>query len=122
MKNEDRLNELKKKISQLENEIEKVEKKDKDVKVKNVKKGFIAEKILYKWKSPSRVFKKRDKAWFLKIALVALIFILFFAFLMDLIVIVVICVMVLMAFLLGSIPPGVVEHEITNKGVRSMAP
>ena len=108
--------ELKKKIDKLEKEIKGARKNTKAVK----KTKFIPLKILYKWQAPTRVFIQRDKPWFLKIAIVALLLILFFAFLQDFVVILVICVVVLISFLLGSIPPRPVEHQILNKGVKSI--
>ncbi len=107
---------LQKRIEELEKEIaESMKKKKKPKKRENL----IPSKVLYKWQAPERVFKKRDKPWFLKIAIIALLFILFFAFLQDFIAILVICVIVLISFLLGSITPRTVEHQILNKGVKS---
>jgi hypothetical protein len=116
-----KINELQKKIAKLEKELERGKKEEKgDGKEKKEKKTFIPMKILYSWEAPSRIFVPRDKAWFLKVAAVALLFVLFFAFLQDFIVILVICVMVLVTFLLASIPPDKVEHQITSKGIISI--
>jgi hypothetical protein len=111
-----KIKELKSKIAQLEKEM--AETKSKDGKKKPAaSKQFVPLKVYYKWTSPSRVFIQRDKAWFLKIAIVALLGILFFAFLQDFMVILVICIVVLIAFLLGSVPPRKATHKITNKGI-----
>jgi len=113
----EKIDDLKKRIAELEKEIQKSETtKKKDKKTK----AFIPERTLISWNSPSRVFIQRDKVWFLKIAIISLLFILFFAFLQDIIVILVICVVVLISFLLGSIPPNTVTHKITNKGIFSI--
>lgn len=133
---DDKIKQLKKKISQLEKEIDeakkekdkKGKKKEKEVEaekkevkmVKKKKEGFVPTKTLVKWKAFSRVFVKRDKAWFLKVAIVGLLFILIAAFLQDFLVILVISVLVLIVFLLGSVPPDEVKHKITNKGIRSI--
>jgi hypothetical protein len=115
-----KVEELRKKIADLEKEIGQQNSGDKKKKEIKEKKSFEPLKILYKWSAPSRVFIQRDKTWFLKIAAVALILILLFAFLQDFMIILVICVIVLISFLLGSIPPTDVEHKITNKGVDSI--
>lgn len=114
-----KIEELKKKIEQLENEIQRS--KQGEVKEKKIEKKekFVPMKILYAWKAPSRVFIPRDRVWFLTVGAIALVFILFFAFLLDYVVILVICVIVLIAFLLASVPPEKVEHQITTRGVKS---
>ncbi len=120
---------LKKKIEELEKEIEQKEGNKEDKKKKlsskraeSVKKDgkLVPFKVLLKWKAPVRVFMARDKAWFLKVAIVALLLIIFFAFLQDFIIILVVCVMVLITFLLASIPPEKVTHQITSYGIKSM--
>ena len=73
-----KIKELRDKINELENEI-KLTKKDKPKSEKM--EAYIPEQIFISWQSPARVFIQRDKAWFLKVAIVALLFILFFAFL-----------------------------------------
>jgi len=112
-----KIKELRDKINELENEI-KMTRKDKPKSEKM--EAYVPEQIFISWQSPARVFIQRDKAWFLKVAIVALLFILFFAFLQDFIVILVVCVTVLISFLLGTIPPHTVTHKITNKGIFSI--
>lgn len=112
-----KIDELKQKIAKLEREIEKTKKiteKEKE------KKKFIPMKTLHKWSAPSRIFITRDKVWFLKIALIALLSILFFAFLQDFIVILVICIVVLITFLLASIPPHTIDHQLSTRGIFSI--
>ncbi|MDD3648417.1 MAG: DUF5673 domain-containing protein [Candidatus Dojkabacteria bacterium] len=115
---ERKIEELKRKISELENKLEETQKSTKsDIKPKE---SFAPNKVLLKWESPARVFVKRNKVWYLKVAVIALLLILFFAFLQDFVVILVICVIVLIAFLLASIPPESVKHSVTNKGIYSI--
>lgn len=117
---DDKIEELKKKVAALERELNKDKGKNVENSQRPEREKFVPMKILLAWKAPSRVFVLRDKAWFLKIASLALLFILFFAFLQDFIVILVICIIVLVLFLLASIPPDKVEHEITTKGIKSI--
>ena len=126
---EEKITELKKQIKELEKQVEetkkgttKSKKKTKNEKTLSSegKSKFTPLKEYFKWQAPSRTFVKRDKPWFLKVAILALLLILFFAFLQDFIVILVVCVIVLITFLLASIPPDTVTHHITNKGIKSI--
>ncbi len=112
-----KIKELKEKIAELEKEVH-MSRKEKS-KAKKIE-TYVPEKILISWQSLARIYIQRDKAWFLKVAIVALLFILYFAFLQDFIVILVVCVAVLISFLLGTIPPHKVTHKITNKGIFSI--
>jgi len=110
-----KIEELQKRIQELENKIT-----QKEPEKKEKLQDFVKQETLHTWDSPSRVFVKRDKPWFLKVAVVALILILLAAFLQDFFVIIVISIIVLITYLLASIPPGNVHHEITNKGIISI--
>lgn len=115
-----KIDELRKKIDELEKELARNSKEKRETKTLVVRSDFAPLEVLYKWKSPQRIFIKRDKAWFLKVTIIALLLILLAAFLQDFVVIVVIAVFVLLYFLLATIPPSEVEHEITSRGIRSM--
>lgn len=126
---DEKIDELKKKITELEKQVEQESKKKKEKKKKKNPKKEIKKKghnkyqpleIYYSWESPSRTYEKKDKPWFLKVAIAALLLILFFAFLQDFIVILVICVIVLILFLLSSIPPNTVKHVISNKWIKTI--
>jgi len=114
-----KIDDLKKKIADLEKEIDKVKGKEKKP-IPLKKKKIVPTKNFYTWKSPARVFSKKNKVWFLKIALISLLMILFFAILQDFMMILVICVGVLLVFLLASVPPKEAKHIITNKGIKSL--
>lgn len=120
-----------KKISELQKKIENLEKQIEGTKLREEKadrlrpegerpRSFEPLKVFYEWSAPQRVFVKRDKEWFLKTSFVALIFILISAMLQEPVIILVICVLVLIAFLLASIPPHMVKHQISNKGIKSI--
>ena len=121
-----KIKELREKIAKLEREIKKSTKR-KDTKKRKSARGedvsvgkYVPLRIHYTWKSPARIFVPRDRVWFLKIATLALLFILIFAFLQDFLVILVICIFALITFLLASVPPNRVEHQITTKGIKSI--
>ncbi len=76
--------------------------------------------VLYKWTAPARIFVKRDQKWFISIAFVILVFILLFAFLQDILPIFVLVALMFIIYLLGTIEPHDIVHEITNKGIHTM--
>jgi hypothetical protein len=76
--------------------------------------------ILHKWTVPARAFKKRDNRWFVSVAFVILVFILLFAFLQDILPIFVLVALMFLVYLLGTVEPDDVEHQITNKGFYTM--
>lgn len=76
--------------------------------------------VLYKWTVPASIFVKRDQKWFVSIAFVILVFILLFAFLQDILPIFVLVALMFIIYLLGTIAPHDVTHEITNKGIYTM--
>lgn len=73
--------------------------------------------VLYKWNVPARIFRKKDNRWFVSVAFVILVFILLFAFLQDILPIFVLVALMFLVYLLGTVEPQEVTHEITNKGI-----
>lgn len=86
-----------------------------------VKKKTIPTVVLYKWIVPSRIFIKRDQKWFVSIAFVILVFIILFAFLTDILPIIVLITLMFLIYILGTVEPHDVTHEITNKGIHTMS-
>lgn len=116
-----KIDELRKKIEQLEKEIA----KDKEKKNQSLKKSlesthFIPKEIFYKWKSPIRYFVKRDRPWFVKASVVALTLIIVAAFFQDVMLVLTISVISLLLFLLATVKPDDVTHELSNKGITTM--
>jgi len=75
--------------------------------------------VLYRWSSPARIFRKKDNRWFVSVAFVILVFILLFAFLQDILPIFVLVALMFLMYLLGTVEPQDVTHEVTNKGIRT---
>ncbi len=74
-------------------------------------------KTLFSWESPARTFKKRDKEFFRTIAslLILVVLILFFA--QQFMLILAILATAFVAYVLNTVPPEMVKHEITTQGV-----
>lgn len=75
-------------------------------------------KTLYKWDAPERVFVARTKDWFLKVSMIFLFIILFLAFMGEIILIILAISLVFLIFIMATVPPESVAHEITTKGLK----
>lgn len=75
---------------------------------------------LFKWKSLARPFVKRDRNYFVKVAFGIIVAIMLAAFLQDLVLILVLCSIMFAVYVLGTIKPNEVEHEITTRGFRTL--
>lgn len=74
-------------------------------------------KELLVWKSPTRVFKKRDREFFTTIgAIIALLAIILF-FLQEWLLIVLMIALAFYGYVNATIEPDEVEHKLTNRGV-----
>lgn len=76
---------------------------------------------LYKWSAPSRPFVKRDRTYFLKVALGVLIGILFAAVLQNIPMILVFSALMFVVYVFGTVKPDVVNHTITTRGINSFS-
>jgi hypothetical protein len=74
---------------------------------------------IYKWDAPERVFEKRDRRWYVIVASVAMGAIVLSALTNNFVLIFAIIALVLVLYTLNTIPPHIINHEITNKGVHS---
>ncbi len=76
-------------------------------------------KTLISWKSPLRVFKKRDKKHFTNLILVVFIISLVLIFFKEFLLVGVILALVFVAYVNSSVEPPEFEHKITTKGITS---
>lgn len=76
-------------------------------------------KTLLKWTSPSRPFKKRDRDFFTTIGAMAFLIIVIVAFAQEWVFILAIISFIFMVYVLNTVPPESVGHEITNNGITS---
>lgn len=75
--------------------------------------------VYLSWKSPSRLYKKRDKEFFRNIAAITflLLIILFFAKEFPLILAVV--AIVFLVYVFSTVPPDTITHTISSKGIET---
>lgn len=74
-------------------------------------------KDLLVWKSPARVFKKRDREFYTTIAAIIFLLAVIMLFLKEWMLIALIISFGFMAYVLSTVEPQEVEHKITTKGV-----
>jgi hypothetical protein len=77
-------------------------------------------KTLLTWKSPSRPFKRRDKEFFTTVAAIVFLIAVILLLLKEFLLIGVILSLMFIAYVLSTTEPEIVEHTITNRGIRSM--
>ncbi len=88
--------------------------------VKEINK-FVSDEIktLISWKSPLRIFKKRDKKHFTNLILVVFIISLVLIFFKEFLLVGVILALVFVAYVNSSVEPPEFEHKITTQGLTS---
>jgi len=74
-------------------------------------------KVLLTWQSPSRLFKKKSREHFATIGAIVFLVAIILVFLQEWFLIAVIVSLVFFAYVLSTVKPEEVEHQITNKGI-----
>jgi len=77
------------------------------------------EKTLLSWKSPARLYKKRNREYFTTIGVIVLLLSVILLFAKEFLLVGVILALAFVAYVLASVAPPEVEHVLTNKGVRT---
>lgn len=73
--------------------------------------------VFLSWRAPARVFKKRERKYFLKLGFVTFFFLIAFFLFKDFWLMALTLVFVFTIFVLNIFPPGKVENKILNKGL-----
>ena len=71
------------------------------------------------WKSPSRLFKKRDKDFFRNIAAIVFLLLVILVFAREFSLILAVLSISFLVYVFSTIPPEDVTHRITNRGIES---
>lgn len=79
----------------------------------------VPEKTLYTWKAPARLFKRRSREFYTTVAALALLLSIILFFAKEFLLIGVILALGFVSYVLASVPPEIVEHVFTNKGIRT---
>lgn len=76
--------------------------------------------VLISWKAPMRIYRKRAKEDFVRIIFIALCAITFFFIVRQYMLILVTGALVFLTFVMWSVPPELVEHKVTTRGIYSI--
>lgn len=74
-------------------------------------------KTLLKWTAPVRPFKKRDREYYTTIAAIVFLLAVILLFLKEWLLIAVMAALMFVAYVLATVPPESVEHELNSRGV-----
>jgi len=74
-------------------------------------------KTLLKWQAPMRPFKKKDKEYFTTIAAIVFLLTVILLFLKEWLLIAVIIALMFVTYVLATVEPESVDHELTTRGV-----
>jgi hypothetical protein len=101
--------ELRKEIFKLQEKLDVVDKKD----TKKEK----AVKSLYRWQAFSRPFRRRSAKWIFYLLVLVATIILVLLFLQEFFAALPILALALLAYVLATVPPEIIENEITTQGI-----
>ncbi len=74
---------------------------------------------LLAWTSPSRLFKKRDREYFVNIGAIVFLLSIILVFAREFVLIAAVLSIVFLIYVLSTVPPEEVSHRITNLGIES---
>lgn len=74
-------------------------------------------KTLLSWSAPVRPFKKRDREYYTTIAAIVFLLAVILLFLKEWLLIAVLVALMFVSYVLATVPPEKVEHEITTRGI-----
>lgn len=77
------------------------------------------EEVFMSWTSPSRLFKKRDREFFVNILAIVFLLSVILVFVREFVLIATVLSIVFLIYVLSTVPPEDVKHRITNLGVES---
>ena len=77
------------------------------------------EEVFAEWKSPSRLFKKRDREYFINIGAIVFLLSVILVFAREFALIATVLSVVFFIYVLSTVPPEDVKHRITSLGIDS---
>lgn len=77
------------------------------------------EEVYAEWTSPSRLFKKRDREYFVNIAAIVFLLSVILVFAREFVLIATVLSIVFLVYVLSTVPPEDVKHRITSLGIES---
>ena len=77
------------------------------------------EEVYAAWSSPARLFKKRDREFFVNILAIVFLLSVILVFVREFVLIAAVLSIVFLIYVLSTVPPEMVKHRITNMGIES---
>lgn len=77
------------------------------------------EEVFLSWTSPSRLFKRRDRAYFTNIGAIVFLLTIILVFAREFVLIAAVLSIVFLIYVLSTVPPEEVSHRITSHGIES---
>ncbi len=77
------------------------------------------EEVYAAWTSPSRLFKKRDREFFVNILAIVFLLSVILVFVREFVLIAAMLSIVFLIYVLSTVPPEEVKHRVTNLGIES---
>lgn len=77
------------------------------------------EEVYAAWSSPSRLFKKRDKEFFVNILAIVFLLSVILVFIREFVLIATVLSIVFLIYVLSTVPPEEINHRVTNLGIES---
>lgn len=77
------------------------------------------EEVYATWASPSRLFKKRDREFFVNILAIVFLLSVILVFVREFVLIATILSIVFLIYVLSTVPPEEIKHRVTNLGIES---
>ena len=75
---------------------------------------------LYTWEAPERDYEPKNRRWFITVGAIGMAAIILAALTNNFVLIFAIIALILVLYVVYSIPPHKIKHQITNKGIYSM--
>ncbi len=75
---------------------------------------------IYKWKAPERIHVKRSKNWYITVSFFIVIIVAYSALTQNYLLILALIMLLILLYALDTFPPKEIEHEILNKGIKTM--
>ena len=82
-------------------------------------KSELKEEVYLSWSSPSRLFKRRDREFFVNILAIVFLLSVILVFIREFVLIATVLSIVFLIYVLSTVPPEDVRHRITNLGIES---
>jgi len=81
--------------------------------------GVQSEQVFCEWSAPARLFKKRDREYFVNIFAIVFLLSVILVFAREFVLIAAVFSIVFLIYVLSTVPPEDVQHRITNLGIES---